>query len=217
MLKLIIFDCDGVLVDTEKITGSYFCRYLERCGLTINREDTISKYQGRDLKSVVTDIEAQTGVKVPDDFVDQFREETMADYKTNLLPISGIKNALDQIPISKCVASNGPAKKMELTLGVTGLSEYFTNAIFSAYDINKWKPDPGLFLHAATKMKASPNECLVVEDSIHGAKAGISAGMKVLGFATEKNANDFKVSGVDVFFNMDQLPELINKLSEQMK
>lgn len=211
-LELIIFDCDGVLVDTEHITGLFFQRYLHAEGVTLADEDAIHRYSGWSLAAAVDDIEGLTGKTVPEDFIDSFRTETMATMATELQAIPGIKDALQSLAHRKCVASNGPLNKMELTLRVTQLEQYFGGAIFSAYEIEKWKPEPDLFLHAAEQMKVAPERCLVVEDSIHGIEAAVAAGMQVMGYTPRAQRPAFRRAGAQTFRDMAALPELIAAL-----
>jgi HAD superfamily hydrolase (TIGR01509 family) len=211
-IQLIIFDCDGVLVDTEHITGSYFQRYLHGEGVTLAHDDAIHRYSGWSLAAAVDDIEALTGKAVPADFIDSFRSETMATMAAELQAIPGVESALQTIETRKCVASNGPINKMQLTLRVTGLARYFEGALFSAYEIEKWKPDPHLFLHAAEQMQVPPEHCLVVEDSIHGIQAAVAAGMQVMGYTPHTQRPAFRQAGARTFRDMGTLPDLIAEL-----
>jgi HAD superfamily hydrolase (TIGR01509 family) len=211
-IELIIFDCDGVLVDTEHITGLFFQRYLQTEGVSLADEDAIHRYSGWSLAAAVDDIESLTGKKVPANFIETFRSETMATMAEELQAIPGVEGALQSIEHKKCVASNGPLNKMELTLKVTQLERYFGGAIFSAYEIQKWKPEPDLFLHAAQEMQVHPDQCLVVEDSIHGIEAAVAAGMQVMGYSPRSERPTFRQAGARVFRDMSALPELIASL-----
>lgn len=209
---LIIFDCDGVLVDTEHITGAYFQRYLVDQGIEDPRGEALYRYRGFSLAGAIADLEKRTGKPVPDTFIESFRTETMATMAADLRAIKGVPAALHAIATNKCVASNGPLQKMELTLGVTGLRTHFGDALFSAYEIQKWKPAPDLFLHAAETMRVSPDRCVVVEDSIHGIVAAVSAGMRVLGYAPHGTAAEFQKAGAQSFADMAELPGLLASL-----
>ncbi len=210
--QLIIFDCDGVLVDTEHITGAFFQRYLLDQGAGDTNGEDLYRYRGYSLAAAIADLERRTGKKVPDTFIDTFRSETMATMEKELRAIEGIEATLDEIDIPKCVASNGPMKKMQLTLRVTNLRHHFGDGLFSAYDIQKWKPDPALFLHAAKSMNVAPERCVVVEDSVHGIDAAVAAGMQVFGYASHGEAQRFAEAGAHCFYKMSELPALIADL-----
>lgn len=207
---LIIFDCDGVLVDSEHITGAYFQRYLRAQGAADEQEDALLRYRGSSLPAVIADIEERTGRKVPATFTQDFRSKTMAAIATDLQAIAGVAEALESITIAMCVASNGPQPKMELALRVTKLRHHFADNLFSAYDIQKWKPDPALFLHAAGRMGAAPASCVVVEDSLHGVAAAQAAGMWTLGYCQPSDSASFTAAGAQCFNDMNELPALIS-------
>ena len=209
--KLIIFDCDGVLVDSEHITGAYFQRYLLAQGIEDTAGDALLRYRGSSLPVVIADLEARTARKVPETFAQDFRRETMAALETELVAIAGVAEALQSIAIAKCVASNGPKQKMELSLRVTNLRHHFADHLFSAYDIQKWKPNPALFLHAASRMGVAPAECMVVEDSLHGASAAQAAGMPALAYCPPSEAGSFLALGARSFANMHDLPALLSR------
>jgi HAD superfamily hydrolase (TIGR01509 family) len=218
-VKLVIFDCDGVLVDTETITGKFLYDYIKSQGTKITEEETISRFSGQNLSCAIKDIEELTKKKAPVNFIATFRQDTMKKFEPELKVIPGIEDALKKIPTKKCVASNGPMNKMQLTLKSTGLDKFFLDALFSAYDIQKWKPDPGLFLHAAKTMGSAPQNCIVIEDSIHGVKAALAANMQVLGFESRENDSIFlgslKELQVPSFSSMSELPKLIQNFTEQ--
>ncbi len=211
-LDCVIFDCDGVLVDTEHITGAFFARYLLDHGALDPNGDALYRYRGYSLAGAIEDVERRIGKKVHSTFIDDFRNETMAAMATDLKAIDGVRSALEEIRITKCVASNGPLIKMQLTLRVTGLRHFFGDALFSAYEIQKWKPEPDLFLHAAQSMKVAPGSCVVVEDSVHGVQAARSAGMPVFAFAPAEEAERFRDAGAHCFSEMAELPALIRAL-----
>ena len=210
--ELIIFDCDGVLVDTEHITGAFFQRYLVRHGVADPHGEALYRYRGFSLAGAIEDLENRIGKKVHSTFIDDFRSETMASMATDLQAIEGVQSALESIRTAKCVASNGPLNKMQLTLGVTGLRRFFGDALFSAYEVQSWKPDPGLFLHAAQAMDVLPARCVVVEDSVHGALAARAAGMPVFGYSPTQEAERFEEVGAQCFDKMSDLPSLIASL-----
>lgn len=128
-------------------------------------------------------MEVAAGRKLPDSFIDDYREELRSVVKRELKPVRGVRAALDGIDLLKCVASNGPREKIELALEVSGLEVFFGDRIFSAYDVNAWKPDPRIFLHAAGTLGVPAEQCIVIEDSALGVQAAMAAGMKVIEYA----------------------------------
>ncbi len=208
--SLIIFDCDGVLVDTEHITGAFFRRYLLAQGIPDPEGEALYRYRGFSLAGAIKDLEKRTNTKVPETFMESFRSETMAVMANEVQAIEGVASALELLSERKCVASNGPKNKMQLTLGATGLAHHFGDSLFSAYEIKKWKPDPGLFLHAAARMGVTASGCVVVEDSLHGVHAARAAGMRALAFAPKSQAQQFREAGAETFSDMSDLPAILS-------
>jgi phosphoglycolate phosphatase len=209
---LIIFDCDGVLVDSEPISDRLFSRMLHEEGYAIPKSEFGKLFMGFSMKSCVQKVEAYTGKKIPGDFLDRYNEKLFAEFKTSLQPIPGIKEVLDRIPYMKCVASSGEHEKMKISLGVTGLLTGFEGRIFSTTEVERGKPFPDLFLHAAKRCSASPERCVVIEDSIPGMKAGLAAGMTVLAYIgshNQTNLDEIMKIGVTTFYFMNELPTLL--------
>lgn len=208
--KCIIFDCDGVLVDSEKISSKVLVDMANALGATIDMEYAELNFTGKSLESVFLIIENLTGKKLPKNHEREYRDQTFETFKSELQPIKGIHKLLDGISVPFCVASNGPVDKMLLNLSITNLLDKFENRIFSAYQIKRWKPDPELFLHAAKEMGFTPSECVVIEDSMAGIKAARKGGFDVFGFANKHNSEDFEKEGATVFYEMENLIELLN-------
>ena len=145
------------------------------------------------------------GKPLPPDFEAHYRKKSFEAFKRDLKPVEGIELVIKNLHSPFCVASNGPKNKVEFNLTNTGLFPYFEGKIFSAYEVKKWKPNPTLFLTAAEFFNAKPENCLVVEDSLSGVKAGLNAGMNVLGFAHGKNINILESEGVKTFQKMTDL------------
>ena len=209
--KCIIFDCDGVLVDSESISNGVLIAMVEELGGSLNEDYIDEYYAGTALKSIIADVERLITQPLPSDFEQQYRQRTFEAFKTEMKPIAGIHEVLKELTIPFCVASSGPPEKIKLNLTTTELIQYFEHKIFSSYDIGSWKPNPGIFLHAARQMGFQPQDCLVIEDSIAGIEAGVSGGFDVLGYANEKNEEALINAGAQVFFSMDQLQELLSK------
>jgi HAD superfamily hydrolase (TIGR01509 family) len=202
---LVIFDCDGVLVDSELISNRVLSEALAELGLELTVEETMAEFMGRSREHMLARIEALTGAPAPHDFIEHYDAARDAAFWDGLEPVEGIEEALDALDaagIATCVASSGDHAKMRLTLGMTGLYDRFEGRIFSASEVANGKPAPDLFLHAATRMGVEPQDCVVVEDSPAGVAAGAAAGMRVLGFGEELDADT-------VFDDMRDLPHLL--------
>jgi HAD superfamily hydrolase (TIGR01509 family) len=212
-VRLIIFDCDGVLVDSEPIALGTWQKMLGEIGLHLSFEETIRRFQARPMKVCVEIVEHLLGKKVPHGFVEQFHARTFETFQNELQPVEGIFHALDGISIPICVASSGGHDKMRLTLGKTGLYSHFEGRIFSTVEVARGKPFPDLFLYAAEKMGVSPRDCVVVEDSLPGVEAGVAAGMTVFGYAKLANHNEMRACGAHVFDDMRCLPEMLEMVS----
>lgn len=208
--ELIIFDCDGVLVDSEKIANYVFAEEARKLGATITNEEALETFAGTSLKFCMDYVENQIGKPLPSDFEARYRKKSFEAFKRDLKPVEGIEKVIKNLKIPFCVASNGPKKKVEFNLTNTGLYPYFEGKIFSAYEVKKWKPDPTLFLTAAQFFNANPQNCLVVEDSLSGVKAALNAGMNVLGFAHGKNIKILEAEGVRTFQKMSDLLRVIS-------
>lgn len=212
---LVIFDCDGVLVDSEPLACASFSRALKAQGLDWSVEQTMRRLMGLSLKTGLEICEAELGRKLPDDFVEKMQAVTYQSFRdAPLQPVAGVKDAvvaLQKAGIDTCVASSGLPEKMRFTLGLTGLWDLFDGRIFSAAQVPRGKPFPDLFLHAAISMNVQPFDCVVVEDSLPGVQAARSAGMKALAYAGEPYANRdaLQKAGGQVFDDMKQLPGLV--------
>ena len=212
MTELVIFDCDGVLVDSEGIGNAVLARAATQEGAAISADEALQLFRGLKMAECVVEIERRLGRRVRPDFVVDLRRAMAVAFESELRAIAGIQAALAAITLPVCVASNGPMAKMKHTLGLTDLLGHFEGRIFSAYDIGAWKPDPGLFLHAARAFGAEPSRCIVVEDSLSGIRAANAAGMRVLGY-TAGDARAMSELGsecADLFHSMDELPALLS-------
>jgi len=204
---LVIFDCDGVLVDSEAITTAAIVDAMAAEGLTWTAARVLDAFRGGQLDDVCRTAERELGRPLQADFIETFRADLFERLRTKIQPIPGVEAALDEITIPICVASNGPRAKMEATLGTTGLMQRFEGHIFSAYEVNSFKPEPGLFLHAAAAMGAEPARCVVVEDSDTGVRAAVAAGMRVLAYTG--HGFEMHAEGAEPFDDMRMLPRLI--------
>lgn len=207
---LVIFDCDGVLVDSERITNTVFCSILNDLGLSLTLEDMFEHFVGLSMPQCLELITAMLGRKPPDDFVPNYRRRTERALRAEITPIVGIAEVLQALRVPYCVASSGDHAKIRLTLGATGLLKHFEGRIFSVVDVARPKPEPDVFLHAARILGADPRGCAVVEDTPTGVRAGVAAGMRVFGFAANTPAHRLEQAGAhELFSEMAQLPGLL--------
>ncbi|MCR8923378.1 HAD-IA family hydrolase [Dasania sp. GY-MA-18] len=178
MIKCIIFDCDGTLVDSEYLCNLGLEIKLRDYGVESSAIDLMKRFRGGKLATILEAIESEHQIKLKEDFVSSYRSLVDELFEKDLKPCEGVNTALTEIELPKCVASSGPLEKINKALSISGLSKYFNGKIFSSYVVGSWKPDPGIFLHAAKEMGFQPKECAVVEDSQAGISAAKSAGMR---------------------------------------
>jgi len=209
-LKLVIFDCDGVLVDSERLAVRIDQQLLASLGWALSEAEIVDRFVGRSDAAMIADIEAHLGRPLAADWDRQFRDLYRALFAAELKPVPGILEALDRIDIPTCVASSGSHDKMRFTLGLTGLYDRFAGRIFSATEVANGKPAPDLFLHAAARMGVPPSACAVIEDSRWGIEAARAAGMRAFGFAGGLTPAA-RLTGPDtiVFDDMRHLPALL--------
>ena len=210
--ELVVFDCDGVLVDSEPIANRVMAEAVTALGWPLSAADCIARFKGHHLDTVIAAVEGRLGRPVPDDWVPNLRAATGAAFERELQPIPGVVEALDAVAesgLAYCVASQGPPEKMAVSLDVTGLRSRFEGRIFSAYQVERGKPHPDLFLFAAKTMGCAPRACMVIEDSPLGVTAAKAAGMNVLGFAPEGDGADLAAAGARLFRDMAELPGLL--------
>ena len=210
---LVIFDCDGVLVDSEPIASQCFSEHLQGLGLPYSPDDCRQLFTGLSLASCQRWLETQHPIQLPTDFFQRLQESTFRRFAMDLQPIPGIIDTLDYLDdsgIRYCVASSGDPGKMEFTLGHTGLLSRFSGKLFSATHVARGKPAPDLFLHAADAMSANPTACLVIEDSGPGIQAALAAGMRVVGFQWQGTP-----AATVQMADMAELPGIIQHLSRQ--
>jgi HAD superfamily hydrolase (TIGR01509 family) len=209
-ISLVIFDCDGVLVDTERIAVRIDVVVLEKLGWPMSEAEVIDRFMGRSDEEMTAEIENHLGRKLPATWEEPFRHLYREAFEAELAPVSGVVEALDALTIPTCVASSGTHEKMRFTLGLTGLYERFAGRIFSASEVARGKPAPDLFLHAALRMGVPPARCAVVEDSRYGVEAARAAGMRAFGYAGGL-ASKGSLAGQHtiVFEDMRELPRLL--------
>lgn len=182
--KLIIFDCDGVLVDSERISCRVFTQLMHEEGVEVSEDQVYNDLVGGSMQKSIAYVESKLGYTLErSDFTQKYRDRSFKAYQEELQPVAGVKDLIKTLDIAKCVGSNGPREKIKLNLKLTELDTFFPEEhIFSAYDIKTWKPDPALFLFAAEQMGFSNKEVLVVEDSRNGILAANAAGMRAVAY-----------------------------------
>ncbi len=210
-IELVLFDCDGVLVDTELLANRVFIQEVRKFGFHLSEEEAWEHFPGSRFASCVAYVESTNGKNMPADFVEIYKTKIAEIFAAEITAIPGIENVLAQMQLPKVVTSNGPRQTIITNLTTCHLMQYFhLDHIFSAYDIQKWKPDPDLHLAASTYMKTPPAHCLVVEDSVPGAQAALAAGMQVVGF-THHGRNQ-KIIAMDIP-KIDYMEDLLDFIS----
>ena len=209
--KFVIFDCDGVVVDSEPLTLQLMCDDLASRGLGLSLSEMIDLAVGGTIAGVGEQAKV-LGAKIPDDWANQFYEKMFTILNQSVEPIPGITTILDVLDhhsIPYAIGSNGSHRKMEITLGRCRLMERFAGRVFSREDVAHPKPAPDVYLLAATKAGIAPHDCVVIEDSAIGARAGVAAGMMVMGFTHDTLAIKFAGITDMLFEDMADLPALL--------
>jgi len=209
--SLVIFDCDGVLVDSELITNRVFTSMLNELGLPVTMDEVFDRFVGKSLAQCLELIRTLLGREVPQGFVKQYHLRTTAALNSDLKTVPGIEAVLETMQVPYCVASNGSHEKMRTTLGITGLLPKFQGKLFSVSEVARGKPFPDVFLYAAAKSGAVPSACAVVEDTATGVAAGVAAGMAVYGYSAHTPARRLTEAGAHCTFDrMSDLPDLLS-------
>jgi HAD superfamily hydrolase (TIGR01509 family) len=181
-IKAVIFDCDGVLVDSVGLAGEVLAEYLRDLGFAVTVQEATKRFGSGKMADYVARFERDTGQSLPRDFEQELRRRRDRTFRERLQAVDGALDLVRSLAVPFSVASNGPMPQIELSLKVVGLHDYFSDRIFSAYSVRAWKPEPQLFLHAGRELGVAPHECAVLEDSELGVQAGVAAGMQVFAF-----------------------------------
>jgi HAD superfamily hydrolase (TIGR01509 family) len=216
-LDLVIFDCDGVLVDSEVISCRAHAQTLTRHGYPITEEEVLERFLGRSMRHSMLKVEAELGRRLPSDFHSQVYAEIFRQFAISLQATPHMVETLARIAEPVCVASSGPPEKISTSLNHVGLYDRFAPHIFSAVQVRHGKPAPDLFLFAAEQMRAVPARCLVIEDSLAGIEGALAAGMTVFGFHGGSHCGPgyserlLAAGATAVFDDMRELPDLVRK------
>jgi HAD superfamily hydrolase (TIGR01509 family) len=211
--ELVVFDCDGVLVDTEVLQVAVEAQVLTDLGWPMERDEVVRRWMGRTAATQHADIAERLGEEAAARHEELSRRQVHDTFDRELVEVEGVSALLDVLDgagVPTCVASSGSHERMARTLGITGLAARFEGRIFSALEVEHGKPAPDLFLHAASRMDADPSTCVVLEDSVPGVQAGVAAGMRVLGYGSGLADPDaLRDAGAEVFTRMSDVPALI--------
>lgn len=211
----VIFDCDGVLVDSERLVCQVEARLLSEWGWPTTPEAARERFKGRAFPSIARSVEERLGDRLPEHWTYLWAMETASHFQSELAEVPGVRAVLEALvargePIG--VASQSPLPRVTLSLGLCDLSRYFGDKVFTSSMVARPKPAPDLFLHVASALGASPSACTVIEDSPSGARAARAADMRVLGFAADSSAEALAAEGAEIFQNMSELSSLLREL-----
>ena len=195
-----------MLVDSETLGNKTFAEMLAIYGHQISGDESEGRFRGMKLATCLEILEHETGIHLPESFETELRQRMSSVFQAQLRPVEGALRLVESLRIPFCVASSGPRKKVEENLQTTDLYPHFAGKIFSAYELNSWKPDPGLFLSAARHFEVAPRECIVIEDSFVGVSAAIAANMAVLALSAARD-NKSVAAATKVFASLDEIHE----------
>jgi HAD superfamily hydrolase (TIGR01509 family) len=214
-VDLVVFDCDGVLVDSERVAVGVDQRVLADLGWALGTDEIVERFMGGTTAAFKAAVEEHLGRALPETWESPYEAWYEQAFVDELVAVDGVEEALDGLDVPTCVASNGPHRKLERTLGLTGLAHRFEGRVFSADDVVHGKPAPDLYLHAAEVLGVDPSRCVVVEDSRPGTTAALAAGMRVLGYAGGLTPGRWLSElGATVFEDMRDVPGLVRALRD---
>jgi HAD superfamily hydrolase (TIGR01509 family) len=207
---LVIFDCDGVVVDSERIVFEVFGAFIRSLGVHLSDAETRDQFLGRTLAECMTIVERLSGEPAPPDALERYCADRDRVLREQVRPVAGVREVLETLTIPFCIASSGGYDKMRITLGATALMPLFEGRLFSATEVARGKPAPDIFLFAAERMGAAPARAAVVEDTVNGVLAGRAAGMTVFGYVDLTPAASLLDAGAaTTFTHMRELPRLL--------
>ncbi|CAM3038065.1 HAD-IA family hydrolase [Vibrio rarus] len=199
-MKCVIFDCEGTLVDSEKLCCQALVSVFTSFGATLTMEEVQRHFNGGKLADILMETSQRLGVQVDIDQLESlYREKTKVLFQAKLAPshnAHSVLKTLNKLGIEVCAVSNGPRSKLESTLEISGLAHYFTGAMFSAFEANSWKPEPDLIQYAAMRMGFRTSECLFVDDTLQGVRAGVAANITTLHYRPNPISPNWSITGV---------------------
>jgi len=204
-IRCVIFDLDGTPVDSDGLCNQAFLDLIPELDLTL--DEMVDRFRGRKLDRIIQGIEQTISRKLPVEFAPPYRARVAELFETKLKPMPGVHQMLAALDCPMCIASSGPMAKIRRSLSVSQLAPFFGSHVFSSYDVGSWKPDPGLFLHAASTLGVSPEHCAVVEESPPGIEAALAAGMSPFLYSPTNSTPP--PPGVVQFSHMRSLPALL--------
>lgn len=208
-IKAVIFDCDGTLVNSEAPTASLITEILLKDGYETNFEEILNISRGVKLSTLGNKLQTLFSDLDPNKFIQTYNENILKKLEADLVPDPTIVKLLKYFPVAMCVASNGSLERTRLALKASNLLQFFDGFIVSAYEINAWKPDPQIILHSSSILKVHPSECLVIDDSIDGLKAGLAAGAQIAAFRIPQEKLGELGNSVTQLNNLSEVIELI--------
>ena len=218
-MTLLIFDCDGVLVDSEVIALETLCELMASLGRPMTIDEAMASFAGGSLADTLATAARLLGQPVPAETGSLFGRRLLDRFRRELRPVDGVRDAILALPYRRCVASSSSPERLHVSLDITGLAPLFGDHVFSAVQVANGKPAPDLYLLAARSMDTPPSDCIVVEDTARGVAAGRAAGMQVIGFvgaahATPDLGEDLERAGAQIIIRaMHELPTVVQRLA----
>ncbi|WP_254694147.1 HAD family hydrolase [Sulfitobacter sp. SK012] len=213
-IELVIFDCDGVLIDSEGISAEVLITALAQLGVTVNFDHFCTRFVGRSFPTVAEDIQTLFDVQLPKNFEQDYRRELLDRFKTGLEVTPGVLGVIDRLRVPRCIATSSSPERVARSLELTGLAPLFPGVVFTASQVARGKPAPDLFQLAARDMGVDPAHCLVIEDSLPGIEAGVAAGMRVLRYTGGAHLRDRVLKHDQELGSFDNWAELFLLLPE---
>lgn len=220
-IDLVIFDCDGVLVDSEIISSTILIAELESSGVSVTFDYFQKYFLGRSFPKVAEAVRKTFNVALPDAFEETYRQRLLAAFETHLRPTRKVSEVLESLATAKCVATSSSPTRVKRSLALTGLTNFFGEDVFTSSLVSNGKPAPDLFFYTSEKMNVIPDRCLVIEDSLPGIEAAVSAGMHVWRFTGGSHLNgssestDEQFSDLPVFDNWQKFFEMAPQLKQE--
>ena len=216
-IECVLFDCDGTLVDSELLCCEAYVEMFAHFGATVSFDEMYKTYKGVKLYEIIAIINKEQGLDVAKEEMEViFRQHVARLFDSKLQAIEGVREVLEQISVPMCVVSNGPVSKMQMSLGKTDLLPFMGDNLFSGYDLQRWKPDPAVLYKAAEVMQVNIERCILVEDSVAGAQAGIAAGIPVFYYCADPHNPPINHPLVTEFHHMHELPALWHEKGYQI-